>query len=119
MAISDIKYFSFIDPITGGTTKDVGYTQSREVTKVLSKKLGDNPVVIESQQTVTRTVIVAPPEEDLSELSKEDFYALDTTGESETVKIRRIKKLLLLEKEGFGDVNQKKNLLNKVTLQVN
>lgn len=77
-----IKYYKFMDPITGKLTKNLGFYREREV---LAKLEGEK--IISAAQTIKISRL--PCKAELTEITKEEFDALDTSGESETAKYLR------------------------------
>lgn len=76
-----LKYFSFKDPVTGELTK--GYGRSFEHTGLNSRiKFRNGAAVVEKFEHVTVQHESAPVGAELTEITKEEFDALDVSKES-------------------------------------
>jgi hypothetical protein len=98
----NVKYYSFADPITGTVTKDVAWEETI-IQKVTGHVVQKNNSIVTQERIVSEdTLEYVLPESNLTELTKEQFYALDTAGESESIKQRRSKRLLRVERAGMS-----------------
>lgn len=80
----EIKYYQFTDPYTGVQSKDFGWVQN-----YLTRELKIKGDAVLKDSVVARTRAIAPRYIDVEEITKEQFDALDTKGESATVQLRR------------------------------
>lgn len=91
------KYFKFPDPINGQQTKLPGYILDKKDYFVHIKDV-DGVATIIRDEMVEQHVERIPSSPGIEEISKEEYDYLDTGGESETLKQRRSKETLMIER---------------------
>ena len=95
--LTNVKYYKFVDEITGSITKDYGWTveNSNVNMKIVFK---DNIPEFTKNEPVIQNFIIKPRAKDAVEISEEAFNTLDTSNESTTSRIRREKHFLRVKK---------------------
>lgn len=95
-----ITYYSFTDPYTSVTTKDIGYTFETDHETITGAIVDGAPVML-AGPTLTQTSTVLPPETPKSTINKAAYDALSTAGESQTIKRRREENTLWVEQAAY------------------
>jgi len=112
-----IRYFKYIDPITGTLTKGYGYTTEGSVTNLNARVEGDT-VVFKKHEVQEVTSHSIPKYEGVTEITKADFDALSTAGESLTNQLNRERAMIQfgrIAKRKPKEVLTKDDLEQKVT----
>ena len=90
-----VKYYTLTDPITLTASKDIGYTYDKTVYTVDVQRVEGIPTIITDTEADV-AVEVFPKFAPYVLVNKATYDAVDTTGESETLKdLRRIKTLFV------------------------
>lgn len=94
----EVRYYKIHDLVSKTETKDLGWTVTTDfmnVHKIWDKE--SNTWDIIEEKPSKSVYVLNPPEADAVEITKEQYDALDTSGESERIKVRRTKKTAQLE----------------------
>ncbi len=83
-----VKYYTYTDPITSSISKNIGWEIETTVFNKHISTVGETLTPI-SQENVTSTYVVKPHYSDTKEVTKEEYAALDVSGESTRAKLRR------------------------------
>lgn len=94
----EIKYFRFLDSVTGEVTKNYGYTERHIFVNSVSKIVND-ALKVTKYEPVERENLKKPKGEQLEEISKKEFDTLDTSKESFISRLEREKTYLFLKKK--------------------
>ena len=92
-----VKYYTLTYPITLTASKDIGYTFDKTVYTVDVQRVDGVPTILEDTEEDVE-VEIFPRFSPYVEVNKATYDAVDTTGESETLKQLRLGKTLFVEK---------------------
>lgn len=93
-----IYYYKFTDPKTGLLTKNVGYKLITSVSTGHYKQNDSGEMAIVKQEDKESIFQVHPKAKDKEAITKEEFDALDISGESISATNDRIRFLSMVEK---------------------
>lgn len=112
-----LRYFSFLDPVNGKLTKNYGYSNSRVQQNVVVKNIGGENTVVKNE-TIERIQEVTPHREQVTELTKKEFDALDVSEESASAKNTREGTLLSIQKLEKRFAEPEKTISSEVLVSV-
>lgn len=93
------KYYKLTDPITGASTKSIGYSYDK-VVRDYASKVEDGKKITLKDSSLLRSVESVPCGDNVSEITKEEFDKTSTEGESlYTAKYRERLQYLLERQE--------------------
>lgn len=92
-----ILYFSYSDPVTGKLTKGYGYEVTKKLQNLVMKVIKGSAKLLKHEE-VSKEDRIVPRVDNLQELTKEQFDALDVSGESLTSALARETGFLMLKK---------------------
>ncbi len=98
----EIKYFKITDPKTNKVTKEVGTVITRTVKDYKAKTIAGKLEVLkdEAEERVTTSI---PEGDDVVEISREEFDAIDVSGESLSTQLRLERVVARLERYAERD----------------